>query len=670
MRRFSIASIASAILALSVAIAACRGGHANAGAASGRRVIVLGFDGLDYQLTRTLMEAGRLPNFSRLAKMGGFTPLGTSMPPQSPVAWSSFTTGLDPAGHGIYDFIHRDPATMTPYLSTTKTEAASWTVPIGPWQFPLKGGSVTPLRAGEPFWARLEAAGARTSILRMPANYPPSGEASHELSGMGTPDILGTYGTFSFYTSEPFAYAGRTIAGGVIHRVRVVDDRVEAELEGPDNPFRRERVKVTSPFTAYIDPREPAARIIIGGDAGEGGEQRVLAVGEWSDWVPVTFGLTPMQSLRGMCRLYLKQVRPYFELYVTPINLDPQSPALPISTPASYAAELAEATGRFYTQGMPEDTKAYSAGVFNAEEFLRQARHTAEESRRQYAYVLDRFVSGRNGSDERLLFYYFGHVDQVSHMMWRAMDPQHPAYNAATDAPHRHVVEDLYVGLDRIVGSTLDRMTPDMTLVIMSDHGFTSWRRTFHLNSWLEQNGYLAVRDPSRRAETMFGNVDWSKTRAYGLGLNGLYLNLQGREKDGIVPAAQREALRAEIEAKLLAAIDPVTGQRAITAIARPEGAGSHGVAHPDRAPDLLIGYAKGTRGSNESALGEVPAEVMIDNREAWSGDHCMDPAAVPGVLFVSRPLPRAAATLRDLTGAILAEFGVGVAPAASTGRD
>jgi predicted AlkP superfamily phosphohydrolase/phosphomutase len=280
------------------------------------------------------------------------------------------------------------------------------------------------------------------------------------------------------------------------------------------------------------------------------------------------------------------------------------------------------------------------------------------ESRLQYGSVLDRFVNPASGG-ERLLFYYFGHVDQVSHMMWRAMDPEHPAYDAATDAPHRHVVEDLYVGLDRIVGETLDSMPPDMMLVIMSDHGFTSWRRTFHLNAWLEQNGYLTVRDPSRRAEPMFGNVDWSKTRAYGLGLNGLYLNLQGREKSGIVPAAQREALRAEIEAKLLAAIDPSTGQRAITAIGRPEAAASHGVEHPDRAPDLIVGYAKGTRGSNESALGEVPAEVMLDNREAWSGDHCMDPAAVPGVLFVSRPLPRAVTTLRELTGAILAEFGV-----------
>jgi hypothetical protein len=514
---------------------------------------------------------------------------------------------------------------------------------------------VVPLRAGEPFWARLEAAGAATSILRMPANYPPSGQASHELSGMGTPDILGTYGTFSFYTSEPFAYAGRTIAGGVINRVRVIDDRVEAALDGPDNPFRRERVKVTSPFTAYIDPREPAVRIVIGS------EQRVLAVGDWSDWVPVTFDLAPMQSLRGMCRFYVKQVRPYFELYVTPINLDPASPALPISTPSSYAEELSRATGRFYTQGMPEDTKAYSAGVFNAEEFLRQARLTAEENSRQYAYVLDRFAGG----DERLLFYYFGHVDQVSHMMWRAMDPEHPAYDAATDAPHRHVVEDLYVGLDRIVGATLDRMTPDMLLVIMSDHGFTSWRRTFHLNSWLEQNGYLTVRDPSRRAEPLFGNVDWSKTRAYGLGLNGLYLNLQGREKSGIVPASQREALAAEISAKLLQTIDPSTGQRAITAIAGAglgAGGGDRAVTHPthpERAPDLLIGYAKGTRGSNESALGEVPAEVMIDNKEAWSGDHCMDPAAVPGVLFVSRPLSRGAPSLRELTGAILAEFGV-----------
>jgi predicted AlkP superfamily phosphohydrolase/phosphomutase len=630
-----------AALTAAIAIPAC-GRHR-----TDTRAIVLGFDGLDYDLTRTLMAAGRLPNLSRLARMGRFSALGTTMPPQSPVAWSSFTTGLAPAQHGIFDFVHRDPATLQPYLSTTRTDPPRWEVDLGHWKMPLRGGRVTSLRDGEPFWARLEQQGVRTTIMRMPANYPPSGRATHELSGMGTPDLLGTYGTFSFYTSDALLYGDHAVAGGKVFPVRIEHDVVRANLEGPDNPFQRDPQTLTAPFTVYRDARAAAVRIVIGS------EERVLNAGEWSDWVPVTFTLTPFQSLRGMCRLYLKQVRPAFELYVTPINLDPLSPALPISTPASYAGTLAQATGRFYTQGMPEDTKALSAGVFDADDFLHQAANSAAENMRQYAYVLDQFRDG-------LLFYYFGHVDLVSHMMWRSRDPEAPAYNAARDAPYQHVVEDLYVGLDAIVGQTLDRMPPDTLLVVMSDHGFASWRRTFHLNRWLEQHGYLVVRDPARRAEPL-NDIDWSRTRAYGLGLNGLYINVRGREKSGIVDPADRDRLAREIQAALLETIDPATHQRAITAVARPgDGAASQPLTHPDRAPDLIIGYAKGTRCSNDSALGAVPAiEVLTDNAEAWSGDHCMDPASVPGVLFSSRPLPGHAASLQELPGAILDALGV-----------
>jgi len=412
---------------------------------------------------------------------------------------------------------------------------------------------------------------------------------------------------------------------------------------------------LTTSLTVYRDPREPVARVVIGDASGSGREERVLKTGEWSDWVPVTFTPMPFQSLRGICRFYLKQVRPTFQLYVTPINLDPLAPALPISTPASYAAEIAKATGRYYTQGMPEDTKAYSAEVFNADEFLRQAANSADENRRQYTLLLGQFREG-------LLFHYFGHVDLVSHMMWRARDPDAPAYNAARDAPYAHVIDDLYAGLDAIVGTTLDRMPSDTLLIVMSDHGFASWRRAFHLNAWLEQHGYLTVSDPARRAEPAFSDVDWSRTRAYGLGLNGLYINLKGREKFGIVDPAQRAALAAEIAAALLETTDSATHQRAVTAIYQtPDTNGQ--VTHPDRAPDLIVGYAKGTRCSNESALGAVPADVITDNTEAWSGDHCMDPASVPGVLFSSRPLPGQVLSLQDLPGAILTTFGVAGGP-------
>jgi predicted AlkP superfamily phosphohydrolase/phosphomutase len=612
----------------------------------GRRVIVLGFDGLDYDLTRQLMAAGRMPAFARLASAGTFAPLGTTIPPQSPVAWSTFITGLDPGGHGIFDFIHRDPKTMVPFLSTTKTEEGGRTVKIGRWQFPLSGGKVELLRRGQPFWEVLENRGIETTIIRMPANFPPSGTATRELSGMGTPDILGTYGTFTLFTSEPFAFGGQSLSGGTVRAVDVVDGVVHSTLEGPNNPFLIAPEKVLSPFSAYIDASRRFVKVVVGD------EERLLAVGEWSDWLPVEFELIPSQSLQAEARFYLKQLDPYFELYVSPLNIDPLAPAMPVSTPDDYASELAEATGRFYTQGMPEDTKSLKTGVFTADEFLKQARIAGEENLRQYKFVLDGFTGG-------LLFYYFGNVDQVSHMMWRARDPQHPGYDPARDRAHEKTVEELYAGLDAVVAETAARLGPDDVLVVMSDHGFTSWRRSFHLNSWLRDQGYLAPLDPSRTEGTEYlANVDWSRTRAYALGINGLYMNVKGREKDGIVAPNDREALAAEIAQKLLATKDPATGTAAITKVYLRDQVYKL-AGHEDIAPDAIVGYAKGTRGSDESAAGALTRDVIVDNTEPWSGDHCMDHETVPGILLTSRPLRKPAPSLETLAAAILAEFGV-----------
>jgi predicted AlkP superfamily phosphohydrolase/phosphomutase len=632
-----------AALLVSAAVAAgCGDGRSG----TGRRVFVLGFDGLDYDLTRQLMAAGRLPAFARLASQGTFAPLGTTIPPQSPVAWATFITGLDPGGHGIFDFIHRDPRTMEPYLSTSKTEAGGRTLKLGRWQFPLSGGKVELLRQGQPFWDVLEKRGLKTTIVRMPANFPPSGRATRELSGMGTPDIVGTYGTFSFYTSEPFAFGGRQLSGGTVRVVDVEEDAVRSTLEGPDNPFLVKPEKVQAPFTAYVDASRRFVKLVVGD------QERLLAVGEWSDWVPVDFELIPSQSLRAEARFYLKQLDPYFAMYVSPLNIDPLAPALPVSTPGGFASELARATGRFYTQGMPEDTKALKTGVFTTDEFLAQARGAAAENVRQYEYVLD-------GFDGDLLFYYFGNVDQVSHMLWRARDPEHPAYDPTRDKPYANVIEDLYVGLDAIVGHTLARLDPGDLLVVMSDHGFTSWRRAFHLNSWLRDQGYLVPIDPARTDDPgYFDNVDWSRTRAYALGLNGLYINVKGREKTGIVDPAQREAVAAEIAHKLVATIDPATGQPAVAKVFRREDV-FRIAGHEDIAPDLIVGYAKYTRSSDASALGAVAPQVIVDNTDPWSGDHCMDPAVVPGILLTSRALKKPAASLQTLAAAILAEFGV-----------
>ncbi|MDP3716582.1 MAG: alkaline phosphatase family protein [Acidobacteriota bacterium] len=634
-----------ALVAIAV-VAAIAVGACGSRAAVGRKVIVLGFDGLDYDLTRQMIAAGRLPGFAHLAATGGFSSLGTTIPPQSPVAWATFITGLDPGGHGIFDFVHRDPKTMLPYLSTTRTEPGGRALGVGRWQLPLSSGRVESLRRGQPFWEVLESRGVPTTIIRMPANFPPSGTATRELSGMGTPDLTGTYGTFAFYTSEPYAYVGQSLSGGVVHAVKVRNGQVRASLEGPENPFLKKPEKVRAEFTAHLDQANRHVKITVGAD------ELLLAVGEWSDWVPISFSLAPTQSIGGEVRFYLKGLDPFFELYASPVNIDPMNPAMPVSHPGDYAAELAEATGRFYTQGMPEDTKGLKTGVLTEAEFLAQARLAADENRRQYRYVLDRF-------DDGLLFYYFGNVDQVSHMMWRARDPNHPAYNAVTDSPNASVVDELYRGLDAIVSDTLATLGPDDLLVVMSDHGFTSWRRAFHMNSWLRDHGYLALVDPNRRDDPgFFGNVDWSRTRAYAVGLNGLYLNLKGRERDGIVEPAEREALVSEIAAKLLGTMDPATGSAAISKMYRREDV-FHLGGNEDIAPDLVVGYAKGTRGSDESALGGLPLDVLTDNTSAWSGDHCMDHETVPGILLSSRALQRPAATIHNLAAAILAEFGI-----------
>lgn len=634
-------------LAAGLALALCAG--CSDRPAPETAVVVLGFDGMDHALTSRLIAEGKLPNLKRLAESGGFSALETSIPPQSPVAWSDFITGLDAGGHGIFDFLHRDPATMVPYLSTTLTEPPGRTLTLGRWQIPLGGGDIRLMRQGTPFWEILADHDIPTTVVRMPANFPPSGKADRELSGMGTPDVLGGYGTYSFFTTAPERFASAT--GGDVVRAEIRRGVFRGSLRGPPNPFLVEPEDLRSEFTVFLDPERPIVKIVAGD------EEAVLQEGEWSEWLQVEYPLPLLQKLVGVTRFYLKQVRPEFELYATPVNLDPLDPAMPISAPEDFASDLAESGGRFYTQGFPEDTNARADGVFDRDEFLAQARMAAEEIRSQYFRLLDGFEGG-------LLFNYFGFIDQVSHMMWGATDPDHPAYDAARDEPYARVIEDLYVDADQIVGETLARLEGrDALLVVMSDHGFTSWRREFSLNAWLEEHGYLAVRDAGRRDLDFLLNIDWSRTQAYNLGLSGLYLNLEGREANGIVSGTEAGVVLDEIRRGLLREVDPTTGLPAITKVYERDRT-YRDRGHLDVGPDLVIGFAKGVRSSDESAAGEVPAEVWADNSGAWSGDHIMDHETVPGVLLSNRPLQVPARSLKELAAAILAEFGVQGFPA------
>ena len=619
---------------------------------NGVRMIVLGIDGMDYGVTRDLIRDGRLPNLGRLAADGNFAPLETSIPPQSPVAWSNVTTGMDSGGHGIFDFVHRDPETLVPGPSMLHVDDGGFALKIGRYQFPLSGGSVELTRRGRAFWEVLENHGVESSIYRMPVNFPPIGEATRELSGMGTTDLKGTSGEFSFYTSRTFLARQPDPEGGSYHEAVIIDNTVNAELVGPDNPLLLPDedglgVPAVSPFTIYIDPQDPVIKLVVGD------EERVLREGDWSDWIPADFDLMPTQSTRGMARFYLKSVRPDFELYVSPINFDPEAPAIPISHPDGFAAELMEATGRFHTEEMPEDAKARQAGVLSFDEFLVQAKIAGDEYIEQYYYALENHNNG-------FLFYYFGNLDQVSHTMWHTRDPGHPAYDADRDAQYANVIDDLYIQFDELVGYTLENMDEDTILIVMSDHGFGSFRRTFNLNAWLSENGYLTIIDePYVNDDLGLLNVDWSQTQAYNVGLNGLYINVDGREAEGIVPAGERETLIDEIADALLGTIDPKTGEAAVTkAYKRDEAFEPRGGL--EAGPDIIVGFAAGTRTLGRSAAGGVLGDgVFADNTEDWSGDHEWDHEAVPGVLFSSQPLKREVPRLQDVAQAILAEFDI-----------
>mgnify|MGYP006289257723 CR=1 FL=1 len=624
-------------------------------AAGGRKMIVLGIDGLDPKLTRQYMAEGLMPNMKRLAERGGFSELGTTLPPQSPVAWASFITGMDPGGHGIYDFIHRDPKTMMPYQSITDSDPATRMLTLGSWVLP-SGGGYEQMRRGEAFWQTLERHGIPATIYRIPANFPPVETGQRTLSGMGTPDARGTPGTFSYFTDDPPENT-EDISGGEVYEVQVRDWAVEADITGPDNPFRREEVesggeepnykspKTKIPFTVHVDPVEDAALLRVQD------KDYVLKAGEWTDWIELYFEAVPHAvKFKTVARFYLKEVHPSFKLYLSPLQIAPDDPVMPVATPEDWGRELVESMGYFYTQQFPEDTKALSGGVLTTREFKQQADFVMAERLRALDHLTREFKDG-------LLFFYFSSSDQQSHMLWRNIDPDHPRLE---DIPElRHALRDLYVQMDEAVGTVMERMDADTTLMVMSDHGFSPFYYAVNLNTWLADNGWVKLRTRRNQARyKYFTNVDWSRTQAYALGLNSIYLNLKGREKNGSVDPARYEELVERLEGDLAGFRDTRRGDaRVITRTVCPRR-DYHG-AEVENGPDLIVGYGHGYRSSWDSPLGEFPVEHITENLDPWSADHCMDNRVVPATLIANRRITREGPTLMDLTAAVLARFGI-----------
>jgi predicted AlkP superfamily phosphohydrolase/phosphomutase len=607
------------------------------------RLIIIGLDGQDPNLTDRFMAEGLLPNFSRLLSTGSYRRLRTTFPPISPVAWSSFSTGTHPARHNIFDFLHRDRRTYLPTLSSSRVASASRFLRIGKYQIPLGAPECRNLRKSKPFWVILGERHIWSTILRVPITFPPDKFYGAELSAMSTPDLLGTQGTFLLFTTRPSG--ARFKEGGL--RVPVVVDggHIETAIVGPDNPFGVGHPAIQLPMRIVLDCRRGVARIVIGKTTVE------LRPGVLSDWIRLTFRAAPGIRVSGIARLQVLEMDEHFSLYVSPINLDPEKPAMPISHPSYYAAYLASRIGAYATLGLAEDTWALNEGVISEDTFLRQTCDIDRERRSMFFAALERL---RRGS----LVCVFDATDRIQHMFWRYIDEGHPALSAPTSPQGRAAIRDLYCRNDAFIGDVLARLRGDDVLMVISDHGFGSFRRGVNVNAWLRREGYLTLADGADGGSEWLRGVDWSRTRAYSLGLTGMYLNLRGREQAGLVsPGAEAEALKLEIATKLNGLVDTETGDIGIREVFDPVSL--YTGPYLDNGPDLLIGYNSGYRCSWDSATGVVAGPVFEDNVKPWSGDHCLDPRLVPGVFFCNRRIDADDPALIDIAPTALRLFGI-----------
>jgi len=613
-----------------------------------KRAVLVGLDGLDPKQVRKMLEAGLLPNLKKIADKGGFQNLGTTFPAMSPVAWSSFATGVNPAKHGIFDFLTRDRKTYAPDLSSADVRGSKREFRIGELIVPLGKPEIRLLRKSKPFWKVLGQHQIPCSILRVPITFPPEKFHGTMLSAMCVPDLQGTQGSFSYYATE--SEEGEAI-GGARFRVEEKDGVIEGDLIGPPNPMRKNHAPTTLPFKIVMAKDRKSALMTLDGD------KIKLELATYTEWIPVAFPLALGAKLRGICRFRLLDGES-FKLYVTPINIDPENPILPISHPKFFATYLAKLLGSYATLGLAEDTWALNEGVIDEQAFLEQAWNNHEERESMFFEMLKRTPKG-------LITCVFDGTDRIQHMFTRFMDDGHPAMkDQEKNSKWTEVIPDTYAKMDEMIGQVLKQVDindPSNLLVVLSDHGFQTFRRGVNLNSWLLENGYLKLKDPeATRSGDWLTGIDWHNTRAFSVGLAGIFLNVAGRERDGQVKESEANALADEICAKLDGLMDP-----GVDAVAIRKCYAAHSLydgPYAEDAPDIIVGYAAGWRASWDGVRGIAHDVVFDDNTKAWSGDHCIDPELVPGVLFSSRKLGKAdgsEANIADMAPTMLDLFGI-----------
>jgi predicted AlkP superfamily phosphohydrolase/phosphomutase len=617
------------------------------------RLVVLGLDGMEPTLAEKLMAEGKLPNLSRLKKEGAYARLRTTTPAISPVAWSSFTTGSEPSKHNIFDFLSRDPRTYLPDLSSARIGRPKKTLAFGKYLLPLSKPEIRGMRKSVSFWRILGEKGIASTVLRVPITFPPEKFKGHLLSGMCAPDLKGSQGTFAFFTED--AEKVRKREGGVAVLVRREGTVIRTELSGPENTMLKKPEDMRLSLTITMDREAGGAWLAI-----QGQKKFFLKERTFSPWVSVAFKPGLGMKVRGICRFRIASLEPRFEMYVTPLNIDPEKPALPIAHPFIYSVYLSKLLGRFITLGEANDTWALNEGALDEAAFLEltYSNHAEWE-----AMLLNALAKTPRG----VVIIVFETTDSIQHMFFRYLDKAHPALKAAPARMSAAVIEDLYVKMDALVGRVAAGLGEKGVLFVMSDHGFKSFRRGVNLNSWLWRNGYLALASGKSESAEWFKDVDWSRTKAYALGLGGLYLNLKGREAQGIVePGAEEAALKSELGRKLTALKDGVNGPAVITHVYDRDAV--YAGPYKDNAPDIIIGYNEGYRASWDGVTGVVNAVAVEDNTKPWSGDHCIDPALVPGVLFSNLKIKRPDPSIMDVAPTVLELFGI-TPPAHMDGR-
>lgn len=681
-----------------------------------KKVVVIGFDGADANITRDMMASGDLPNLQRLKEMGGYAPLLPTNPPQTPVSWSTFATGLNPGRTQVLDFIKRDPSDYMPDFSlrgeTTKQlllgpknkvviplagalllflltllvvrkapKGLRFGLPLvlaaGVWYalffvtsnwLPERIPAAYTVRKGKPIWTILDEQGKKATVLRLPVTFPAEPLNGEMIAGLAVPDIRGTVGKPSIFTNDPNWEAADNQFSLEIAKLDGPGPYATTLL-GPPNKLFYDAEKAREAARAgraYDVPRDFHLPITLrvetdGVGATINGKDHHFKLKQWSDWIVFDYKINPLITLQGAGRFYLDTFADgKFKLYLTPVHLHPSNP-LPLSWPKNLAMETWKREP-YKTMGWALDTWAVGNDLMDEQHFLSDVKETVD----RYEKMMLNFLED---NDNDLYIQVFSFTDRVSHVLWRYWDEGHPLYDPEEGPIYQEAIRDSYRRMDDLVGKAMDLIDFETTtMLVVSDHGFSSWRHQFNYNTWLIKNGYMVLRknvlgepmvlDDLENKSSPLQFVDWSKTKAYAMGLGQIFINLEGREAEGSVKPEEYDAVVQQLADDLRAFVDEKTGKNPIREVYLRDDIYE---GYEDRiTPDLRAATALDYRVSWETTLGGMPLDLTEPNLRNWSGDHCSnDPRDVMGIFFASRPFTTEDPAMADLCPTMLGLLGV-----------